>query len=163
MTDTERVAVDLTTMSDDEVRALEQAARDEMERRALPAQIEAAVERYQALAGVSEGAEYRPPTGAHDVIPPGQARVYEGVLYRNTSGRPLAHSPAEYPAGWTLEAKDAEPATADPAAHPAWSPTASYDADDVVSFDGTVYRCVQAHTAQNGWTPAAVPALWAQA
>jgi predicted chitinase len=42
----------------------------------------------------------------------------------------------------------------------AWSVGTSYTVGAVVSFDGKVYTCIQAHTALDGWTPAAVPALW---
>ncbi|MFD0540014.1 carbohydrate-binding protein [Actinomadura luteofluorescens] len=30
----------------------------------------------------------------------------------------------------------------------------------MVTYDGASYRCLQAHTAQPGWTPPNVPALW---
>ncbi|WP_431834736.1 carbohydrate-binding protein [Gulosibacter massiliensis] len=32
---------------------------------------------------------------------------------------------------------------------------------DLVTFNGATYRCITGHTSQAGWTPAAVPALWA--
>lgn len=34
---------------------------------------------------------------------------------------------------------------------------------DLVSYSGVVYRCLQAHTSQAGWTPSAVASLWAVA
>ena len=43
----------------------------------------------------------------------------------------------------------------------AWSDAGvAYAIDDVVEFEGTNYRCIQAHTSQPGWTPAAVASLW---
>ena len=43
---------------------------------------------------------------------------------------------------------------------PAWKTGTSYAAGDRVSYDGTLYRCVQGHTAQDNWTPDITPALW---
>lgn len=31
-----------------------------------------------------------------------------------------------------------------------------------VDYNGTLYVCLQAHTSQAGWTPAAAPSLWAK-
>lgn len=42
---------------------------------------------------------------------------------------------------------------------PAWE-LKSYAIGDRVRHNGTLYKCVQAHTAQDGWPPDAVPALW---
>lgn len=35
-----------------------------------------------------------------------------------------------------------------------------YSVGDRVQYNGTLYKCVQAHTAQSDWTPDATPALW---
>ncbi len=49
-----------------------------------------------------------------------------------------------------------------PSGVPAWDPNFHpYKVGDQVSFQGHIYRCIQAHTSQPDWTPAAVPALWA--
>lgn len=45
---------------------------------------------------------------------------------------------------------------------PEWSATAHYEADERVRYDGVLYRCLQAHDAQDGWTPADAPSLWAK-
>lgn len=37
-----------------------------------------------------------------------------------------------------------------------------YSTGDRVRFDGSLYRCLAAHTAQAGWTPEAAPSLWAK-
>ncbi len=39
--------------------------------------------------------------------------------------------------------------------------TAGAGNGDVVTYNGTTYRCLQSHTSQAGWTPPVVPALWA--
>ncbi|MEW2066373.1 carbohydrate-binding protein [Streptomyces sp. NPDC007346] len=41
-----------------------------------------------------------------------------------------------------------------------WAAGTAYAAGATVTYGGATYRCLQAHTAQAGWTPAAVPALW---
>lgn len=43
---------------------------------------------------------------------------------------------------------------------PAWAPGVAYQVGDLVSYDGEIYRCLQAHTSQSDWTPPATPALW---
>lgn len=44
---------------------------------------------------------------------------------------------------------------------PAWDPNSHpYQVGDEVSFQGHTYKCIQAHTSQPDWSPAAVPALW---
>lgn len=42
---------------------------------------------------------------------------------------------------------------------PTWELIA-YSVGDRVQYNGTLYKCVQAHTAQSDWTPDATPALW---
>lgn len=36
----------------------------------------------------------------------------------------------------------------------------AYSVDDIVAYDGALYRCAQAHTSQAGWTPDTTRALW---
>ena len=43
---------------------------------------------------------------------------------------------------------------------PPWSVGKSYATGDRVQYEGTLYKCVQAHTSQADWTPHATPALW---
>ena len=43
---------------------------------------------------------------------------------------------------------------------PLWATGKSYIIGDRVQYMGTLYKCVQAHTAQTDWTPDATPALW---
>ncbi|GAA3347108.1 hypothetical protein GCM10020358_60650 [Amorphoplanes nipponensis] len=57
------------------------------------------------------------------------------------------------------------PPTSGPASPPpqpggSWAPGVSYAAGTQVTYAGSAYRCLQAHTAQAGWEPPAVPALW---
>ena len=41
-----------------------------------------------------------------------------------------------------------------------WEAGTAYAAGDRRLYDGLLYRCVQAHTAQSDWTPDKTPALW---
>ena len=43
---------------------------------------------------------------------------------------------------------------------PMWAIGRAYATGDRVQHDGTLYKCVQAHTSQADWTPDATPALW---
>lgn len=41
-----------------------------------------------------------------------------------------------------------------------WKTGNAYTVGDRVQHGGTLYKCVQAHTAQADWAPDATPALW---
>lgn len=43
---------------------------------------------------------------------------------------------------------------------PLWAADTAYAIDVRVRFDGKLYKCVQAHTSQEDWTPDITPALW---
>lgn len=45
---------------------------------------------------------------------------------------------------------------------PNWSADQDYDKDTRVLYEGILYRCLQSHTSQEGWTPTAAPSLWAK-
>lgn len=45
---------------------------------------------------------------------------------------------------------------------PHWNKEGDYAVGDRVSYEGVLYRCLQAHTAQGTWTPTAAPSLWAK-
>lgn len=42
----------------------------------------------------------------------------------------------------------------------AWAAQTAYAVGDQVTYQGTTYSCLQAHTSQVGWEPPNVPALW---
>lgn len=46
--------------------------------------------------------------------------------------------------------------------YPAWEADTDYAAGFKVQYNGTLYKCLQAHTAQADWTPEAAPSLWAK-
>ena len=43
---------------------------------------------------------------------------------------------------------------------PAWVVGKAYAVNDRVQYNGTLYKCTQAHTSQTDWMPSATPALW---
>jgi len=45
---------------------------------------------------------------------------------------------------------------------PHWDSSSEYKADERVSYNGILFRCLQAHTAQEAWSPVAAPSLWAK-
>lgn len=47
-------------------------------------------------------------------------------------------------------------------AYPEWDAAASYAAGDKVLYGGILYKCLQDHTAQAGWSPVDSPSLWAK-
>lgn len=50
-----------------------------------------------------------------------------------------------------------------PELFPAWSENGTaYKTDQRVRYDGTLYKVLQDHTSQHGWTPEAAPSLFAK-
>ena len=43
---------------------------------------------------------------------------------------------------------------------PAWVVSKAYAVNDRAQYNGTLYKCIQAHTSQSDWMPSATPALW---
>lgn len=43
-----------------------------------------------------------------------------------------------------------------------WAMDTAYALDVRVSYQNKLYKCVQAHTSQEGWEPPNVPALWTE-
>ena len=43
---------------------------------------------------------------------------------------------------------------------PGWDAAAAYAVGDRVRYNGLLYKCLTAHTAQEAWTPADAPSLW---
>lgn len=46
--------------------------------------------------------------------------------------------------------------------HPLWESGTDYVAGFKVRYADTLYKCLTAHTAQDGWTPDNAPSLWAK-
>ena len=43
---------------------------------------------------------------------------------------------------------------------PTWVVGKAYAVNDRAQYNGTLYKCIQAHTSQTDWMPSATPALW---
>lgn len=48
----------------------------------------------------------------------------------------------------------------DPLSITVWATGVGYVVGQLVTYQGSTYKCLQAHTSQAGWSPSAVPALW---
>lgn len=46
--------------------------------------------------------------------------------------------------------------------YPAWAADTAYPAGHKVQHGGKLWRCLQAHTSQEGWEPENAPSLWAK-
>ena len=55
---------------------------------------------------------------------------------------------------------DDETALAGVELFPAWVVGKAYAVNNRAQYNGTLYKCVQAHTSQADWMPSATPALW---
>lgn len=100
--------------------------------------------------------DWSQPTGAHDAIPPAGKVRFDGEIWQNVSGAWLVHGPDVYPLGW-------QQLTGLPPDVTEWAPGQAVAVGDLRTYGGVTYRCIQAHTTQAGWTPVAVPSLWATA
>ena len=55
---------------------------------------------------------------------------------------------------------DDETALAGVELFPTWVVGKAYAVNDRAQYNGTLYKCIQAHTSQADWMPSATPALW---
>lgn len=46
--------------------------------------------------------------------------------------------------------------------YPEWTTDTDYAAGFKAQYNGTLYKCLQAHTSQADWTPDAAPSMWAK-
>jgi hypothetical protein len=94
------------------------------------------------------------PLGAHDAYPIGAKVTDGGYTWQNTIAANVWKPGVT---GWTN--------LTPPPVSPNWSgASVAYKVNDLVIYtpNGFTYKCLQAHTSQAGWTPVAVPALWAK-
>ena len=94
---------------------------------------------------------WRQPLGAHDAYRIGQRVTHNGSTWESTVD---ANSWEPGVFGWSLV--DGGGGDTDE-----WQAGVAYATNDEVTYEGTTYRCLQAHTSQVGWEPPNVPALWA--
>lgn len=58
---------------------------------------------------------------------------------------------------------DDETASTVPYLYDKWESGVQYEVGDRRRYELTLYKCVQAHTSQDDWTPDKTPAIWAKA
>lgn len=106
--------------------------------------------------------------GVDDYITKLIVSPYEGLLTEEQAFDILENSPSFVE--WDDPVQDAidtllpiltdEQAEAVTSMYPEWSAGTDYSVGARVQYGGKLYRCVQAHTSQEGWEPPATPALW---
>lgn len=93
---------------------------------------------------------------------------YEGILTEEQAFDILENSPSFVE--WDDPVQDAidtllpiltdEQAETVTGMYPEWEVDISYAAGERIKYNSKLYRCVQAHTSQEGWEPSVTPALW---
>lgn len=73
----------------------------------------------------------------------------EAIVFKNQTEQAIVTENVEYIAS-----------TSDIVLYPVWESGKAYEVGDKVIYLGNLYECIQAHTSQDDWTPALVPALW---
>lgn len=117
--------------------------------------------------------EWVQPLGAHDAYQAGDKVVFNDRLWQSMIAGNV-WQPGTDPKLWidlgdyTPPVPDEEePPVEEPPVEepeeptaPEWQTGVAYVVGDIVMYNGQQYRCIQAHTSQEGWSPSAVPALW---
>lgn len=88
------------------------------------------------------------PTGAFDAYPQGYRVQHNGSEWESNINANVWEPGV---AQWT---------NLNPPQTSEWAAGIAYSVNDEVTYQGTTYRCLQAHTAIVGWQPPNVPALW---
>lgn len=118
----------------------------------------------EALADAAAWPAWVQPTGAHDAYPLGYVVRHEGRLWRSEHAANAWQPGSQGAEGlWVEVSPDETPAPEPAPSAPAWQAGVHYEAGDLVTYDGQVYRVVQEHTSQADWRPDGVPALYTPA
>lgn len=96
--------------------------------------------------------------------------VYTGQIYGINMYKPTETPEAQtqaYADALTLakiqaQTVDDETAVLVPNLFEMWSDSKHYEKDERVTYNGTLYKCLQAHDAQADWTPTDASSLWAK-
>ena len=73
----------------------------------------------------------------------------EAIVLNNQTNQNILFDNVEYIAN-----------TSDIVLYETWVSGKAYEVGDKCIYLGNLYTCIQAHTSQDDWTPALVPALW---
>ena len=148
--------VNLRDLTDDDLDQLRRDVLTEQERRAnleaIPEQVAQMNATYEASQEDSAAVPFDPvPHFGHG---PGTTVLWDDdEEWKNISGAWLTVSPADYPLGWAQQ-------TGLPDGVPQWGPGIDVTAGDLLEYQGTVYRILQAHTTADHWRPDSLPALY---
>lgn len=149
--------MDLTALTDTDLDALRVDVLNELDRRRIireaSARADQIVQQYESIMGDAPAVPWDDLT---DRVGPGQRIVWtDGNTYRNTSRAwlPTTATPETYPQGYAQE-------TGLPPDVAPFAVGEAVKVGDLRTYEGTVYRVLQAHTTQAGWAPPLVPALW---
>ncbi|OFS67509.1 carbohydrate-binding protein [Trueperella sp. HMSC08H06] len=160
--------MDVAELSDSELAQLANAVRVEQDRRQNEALVEKQIIEAVKKIQLEDGTRPRParpyvqPVGAHDAYTRGDTVVWDGGLWESQLAVNV-WPPQSVAGAWERigVAPTNEP-DGEREGAPEWVPGLAMVAGDLVSYQGSVYRVVQAHTAQVGWEPQAVPALFSK-
>jgi chitin-binding protein len=109
-----------------------------------------------ATTPVDTGTPSASPTATSPTTSPTTTGAHEH--HQEHHHEPATHQPG--PTTATTTTASGSPSGAGAPTAPAWTPGTTYAVGALVTHNGRVYRCVQAHTSQVGWEPATTPALW---
>lgn len=99
------------------------------------------------------------PAGAHDAVRLGEYRAHDGTTWRSLVDYNV-WEPAEGQL-WTEDRPTLDEEPEEPVEHAPWQAGITVVAGERYTYGGRIYRVIQGHTTQAGWTPPAVPALFA--
>ena len=109
--------------------------------------------------GVPQVATWVQPINAETAIKLGEYRSYNGQNWRSLHPANV-WTPAEG-ALWTQEDPTLDGETGPPVVYAPWAAGLNVEVGERYTYGGLIYRVIQAHLTQAGWTPPAVPALFA--
>lgn len=153
--------IDWLALTDAELEALDAAVRAEVTRRArIAAENQIMDDNLAATRPDMPGSRWRQPTGAHDAYPLGWETIHDGRLWRS-----LIPANVTVPGSderWWNDLGPAPDEEEPPVEAPGWAPNVAYGTHDLVTYDGSLWRCLIAHTSMVGWEPGIAPSLWSK-
>lgn len=108
-----------------------------------------------SISSTTSGSEIRYTTNGSE--PTSSSALYQGPLTINATTTIKAKA---FKSGMTDSATATAIYTINSNQTNAWTTGIAYKVGDIVTYNGLSYKCIQPHTSLEGWTPAAVPALW---
>lgn len=155
------ILTDTAAWTDSDLEALRIAVVTEQEQRrnlvTSVAQIENASWSYRIAADRALPKGTKPAYKVGEPYPVGYVFSYEGKTYKV---RQTHITQADWKPDAVLALYEVVPDAPAGGGTPAWQASVSYKVNDTVTYQSKTYKCLQAHTSQVGWEPAAVPALW---